>query len=404
MTDTLKEFLTCNQDGFFHIGHSSALFKINSKLFLCDPIWGDYNPYGNNWVLAPKQIDCEYILNDIYGCFVSHQHADHLCPEILAKLHCPIYIKSGRPDLKNIIEQHSKFPVIEVPEYTFFEVGDDIEAYFVPHNHNAIDSSFFIRNKSYCAYMGNDNFLTKPIIDRIKQDITSVDIALIPYTYIHWWPFLQSNISEEEKQISINRMVMQSIDQAQMFRSEMNPKLSIPFGASLYYAEGSDHILNKTLASPYDLEGFIPLIAGDYALSDGSYKKHHSRHEHEFQINKIVNASKPVRKISAPPKIEWGHLKRILQKLKRARFKITNYEIIINGIVCDTENLQVALEYKRIEREKSCLRFTFEAHEFRQWLEGEITFEEAIGTRRFTVERIPNTYNPKVFDFMNLFL
>lgn len=401
MKDTLKKFLADNADGTYIIGHSSALFKISGKLFLADPVWGDYKPYGDNWCFVPDQINCDEILDDVYGCFISHKHADHLCPEILAKLHCPIYIKAGRLDLKEIIERYSEFPVIEVPEYTFFEVGDDIEAYFVPHDFNAIDSSFFIRSKSYCAYHGSDNFLTKRILERIKRDITNIDVALIPYAFIHYYPMLFSNMDFTEKESELRRLTHRCIDQACMFRDELKPKLAVPFGASLYYAGGVNHVLNQYLTSPYNLDGFMPLIAGDYAQDDIAYRRNSEKEFANLITDKILIRVRPEKPM---PKVEWSHLKRAHVKLKQAKFTVPGNEVIVNGIIFDLETLLVSFEFQKIARAKTCLRFTFESQELKLWLDGELTLEEAIGTRRFTVERIPNVYNSKVFDFMNLYL
>ena len=43
-------------------------------------------------------------------------------------------------------------------------------------------------------------------------------------------------------------------------------------------------------------------------------------------------------------------------------------------------------------------------NEFKQWLSKKISFEEVLGTRRFTYERYPNTYNVKINSIYTNFL
>ena len=48
--------------------------------------------------------------------------------------------------------------------------------------------------------------------------------------------------------------------------------------------------------------------------------------------------------------------------------------------------------------------FMVQDNEFKQWLSKKISFEEVLGTRRFTYERYPNTYNVKINSIYTNFL
>ena len=50
------------------------------------------------------------------------------------------------------------------------------------------------------------------------------------------------------------------------------------------------------------------------------------------------------------------------------------------------------------------LYFVVQDSEFNQWINNKITFEEVLGTRRFTYERFPNDYNVKINSIYTNFL
>ena len=52
----------------------------------------------------------------------------------------------------------------------------------------------------------------------------------------------------------------------------------------------------------------------------------------------------------------------------------------------------------------NCHYFTVQDNEFSQWIKKKITFEEVLGTRRFTYERYPNNYNVKINSIYTNFL
>ena len=75
----------------------------------------------------------------------------------------------------------------------------------------------------------------------------------------------------------------------------------------------------------------------------------------------------------------------------------------MNKICINIKNDSVSL-YNEIELPLNSHYFILQDNEFNQWLKKKITFEEVLGTRRFTYERYPNTYNVKINSIYTNFL
>ena len=386
---SLENFMETDADGVFYIGHSSALVRISKKLILFDPVW-NHKPYGDYWTFNPPQYDCDSIIGKVDHCIVSHIHEDHLCDRIISKLGVPVSIMSGRWPLTDRL---SKIAFTHLhPELEWVNLNEDVQAFFVPHAFNSIDSSVFLRSKSYCVYLGSDNFLDSTMLEKLPN--VKIDVAFVPYAFIHWYPHLMVNMTEEEKFLEANRLKKQSLDQAQMFVKKMRPRLTIPFGSSLFYAEGPDHILNRCVADPEEFEGATPMFAGDYIISKGGAK--FSDPSRSFKPRNFGPLFTD--KVS----ITTHDLERLKRQVKNASFRVENHSIIVNGVVeVDTDALQVHLLTKA---KVPYTQFDFDEDVFSDWIRGLITFEQAIGTRRFKCLRVPNVYNVKVFEFMNNFL
>lgn len=388
MSESLKEFMRLDSDGVFYVGHASALVRINKKLFMFDPVW-NHKPYGDYWTFYPSQVDCDEILDKVSGIFVSHIHEDHLCDEILKKADCPIYIMDGRgPSLM------SRVPAdLLAKPFQWFKVEDDIEAYFVPHSFNSIDSSVFIRSKDYCVYIGSDNFLSKELLLKVAPSVPKVDVAMVPYAFIHWYPSLMSNMTDQEKNAETNRLNEQSLQQARDFMTCFRPRVTIPFGSNLFYASGLDHLLNRLLAKPDDLVE-DPLLTGDFILSDGNIYR--DRTPETFKEKEF-----PALENHFYPEINESRISRLKEKLSKAQSIGEPHILIINNIPID---LSIPAMTTAFPSNAFITEFNFNEREFYKWFDGEITFEQALGTRRFSCLRSPNQYNLKVFEFMNNYL
>jgi hypothetical protein len=403
MTKELETFLASVEDGVFYIGHASALVRVANQLILCDPVW-DYRPYGEYWRFFPEQENCNEILDRIDFCVISHKHADHYRPEILKKLDCPIAIMGGR-DWKPDVNKFFEFAPLK------WHQEDLCEVYFVPHAFNTIDSSVFFRNKEtgYTIYIGSDNFLSVELLYAIREDIDRVDIAMVPYSFVHWWPFLQKNISDDFKYAEICRMNKQSIDQAYDFIKMMRPKIIVPFGNSLFYEAGASHILNRSLANPWNLRGASPMLAGDFILDNHVHHALESsepRYYLDMLYSSLGEVELPELNLEfAAHEMLFNYPKRIMlfaKKINSIEIDVEEHYLIVNGLCIDLGTKSIIMSGESSTTPRHI--FNFDRSIFEKWICGEITFEEAIGTRRFEFIREPDKYDVRIFEIMNRWL
>lgn len=396
-------FVNSEKEGVFIIGHASAVIKLWEDgrfwYFLCDPVW-DHSPYGKHWEFVPEQVNLDKYLHLFDGCFVSHIHEDHLCDRIISKLKCPIWIMSGRPQLKDRLSKLNP-RVFEIAPRTPFAIIPDMAmgAYFVPHEFNSIDSSVFIFGISFTAYHGNDNFLSDETARNLAQIFPRIDVAMVPYSFIHWYPHLLKNITEEERLSESERLNKQSLDQASSFIRHLDPMCAIPFGSSMFYRGGRNHPLNKLLARPHDLVGATPILAGGYYLDDRIYVNETSPERYENLLDSISDDKESHMNLHFQPTDK--QVEKIEEKLATIKFYdgIPDHVIIVNSIPIYT-NLLIVADAVKTNR----TTFNFDKPVFEKWVGGKITFEQAIGTRRFECIREPNVYDLTVFEFMNKFL
>lgn len=366
----LHFMVSTKKNGVYYPGHASAIARLNEQHIMFDPVW-NHAPYGDYWEFRPPQRDCTGGICRMDWAVISHIHADHLCERILKEYHGRVMIMAGRPDLARKIAA-TGCQVIELQPRKWIKFGVGLEIYFVPHDFNSIDSSCFVRctQSGYCVYHGNDNFLSIAGVDKLRRDIGRVDVAMVPYAFIHWYPFLME-MDKVEKMREIARLNAQSLNQAKTFIYAFSPRHVIPFGSSLYHVENEE--LNKYLAKPSDVAGALDFYAGCYILDGFPY----------FEVTPQTDDLDDVR-----------------ARLTAVDDRVPGHQIVVNDVVVDLQTLDV---YRgKITREYT--KFTFKPMEFRQWLRGAITLEQAIGTRQFTCYREPNVYNLKVFEFMNRYL
>lgn len=401
MNPSLQKFLGTAHDGVFYIGHASALIRLNQELYLFDPIW-DHKPYGEFWTFHPEQINCDAILDQVKGVFISHIHEDHVCMPILKRLPPGCWIRSmeGRPNLRERILQTGATGEDYSP-LVWHEIRPGIEVMFLPHAFNTIDSSVFIRSKNFCVYVGSDNFLADYRNMWLKDQNIQVDIAMVPYAFIHWYPRLMNmpkNLIESE----VRRLNEQSIFQAQYTINAMKPEYVIPFGNNLLYSEGG-HPLNRDIAQPANLPT-TPITSkhietGGFILKGGpgQYYTHYERNKKRFPSVKLP-------RMDANVELTEGMFEIVQDKLKKVPKRIRRNFFVVNGLVMNLETMEVWTGDIREMGLANITEFDFDKTIFMDWITGIYTFEQALGTRRFLCTRTPNVYNLEVFEFMNNYL
>lgn len=400
----LDQFINAHPaQGVYYIGHASALVRMAGFHILLDPIW-KHRPYGDYWTFVPPQIDCDIVLPITDAVIVSHIHEDHLCEPVLSRLpkDARISLMGGRERfaarLRNI-RPLRRFK----PFYWQSLIPNAVDVMFVPHAFNNVDSSCFLRSRidGYTVYHGNDNFLSLELIELVQKNVDRVDVAMVPYSFVHWYPQCMA-ISPEEKSRENGRLAIQSLMQAQAFIAAFQPKITIPFGNSIFYDDGPNHPLNRELATPFHFRRATPLFAGDYVLGDQVHRVLQDDPEYrEMQQHYLTRRQLPMRFSDGVPLASPDNL---LQRVESATFGVSNHDLVVNGICIALDSRRVTLGHQPGPGARPYTRFDLSEEIFEPWLRGEMTFEEALGTRRFICRREPNLYNQRVFAWMNEFL
>ena len=416
----LSLFLDSDKDGVFYIGHASILVRLNKKKFIFDVI-KNINFYNNSWLFFPSQINDKRIF-DVDGVFVSHIHGDHYDPNLLKKIQdkdIPIYILNGRPsfnkDLKNKKINFNKIPVNQK-----YYIDKDIWVHGCLHEYNDIDSSLIISNDNLSVYHGNDNFITDKTLIPFKKKVGNIDIACIPFAFIHFYPYLLKTLTNSENKKEAKRLenlfMNYGIQQAKILK----PKVIIPFGSNLFHLDNPKCAMNKGVATPVDFvnyakkfhksykDNYKTMLSGSYCIKkDGNLdcfyekisKKTFNNQLENFTYKKIKLINhKNINKII---KIDNKHLNFIKKKISKNKNKL-NHKILISNIsqknnkICiNVKNNNVSIYIKK-KLPFNCHYFMVQDNEFNQWINKRLTFEEVLGTRRFTYERYPNKYNVKI--------
>ncbi len=395
---TLEEFMDSDDDGFFYIGHSSALIRLSGRLILFDPCWGNYKPYGHHWRFVPEQINCDSILDKIDACIISHIHQDHLCEPILKRINCPILVGEGRPDLEARLRSIVGSYVWPFKYHTWTPCfGDEVQIYFVPHAFNSVDSSCFLRNDEFSVYLGSDNFLDEATCLRVQNDVGETNVAAVPYAFIHSYPFLLQNLTTEEREAEIYRLNYQSVNQAYLFIETFKPKVVVPFGANLFYDDGSDHILNAYATSPFKLSPF-PATTGSYftstkerligPLSQATWR--------ESLDDELTRKQDPV---NYDHWISIVDVDKINERLKKAIPLPLKHEIVINDSLTIDAHICEGRLTRTLPR-GPYHRYKIDGPILRDWIDGKLTFEQVVGTRRFIYWRHPNEYVQEIFEWI----
>lgn len=409
-------------DGLFYTGHASVLVCLNGYRILFDPIVLSA-PYGDSWVFYPPQV-LDPSLFDVDAVVVSHIHQDHYDVDYLKSLagRAKIIVLGGRPSFEAdlIANQVGNLHVIEPEVVT--EILDGVFMFGLLHETNGVDSSAILYNDNFCIYHGNDNYISQASVEKFVGVGPKIDVACIPYAYIHWYPFLLIDRDQDEtaKRIEGDRLIQHYMDDCIGVTRIMKPQLVIPFGANLILDDGDAYSdINAAVKTPIefceyvasvapDLSSVIkPLLAGDFCgLVNGVLETNiHSDSGGEVyraEANAFLKG-RPSKK----PDERWRPIDRaaflagVQEKLDSMEER-PDHTIRID-LYYQEEDLKLEIDC-RAAKATWVMDFSDKTpyHHFRldpiasgEWLNGR-RFEEIIGMRRFTLERVPNVYSPDI--------
>jgi L-ascorbate metabolism protein UlaG (beta-lactamase superfamily) len=417
---SIDRFLELEDDGLFYMGHASVITRINGNNFLFDYVV-DSLPYGDKWRFFPSLIG-EIPIDKINGIFVSHVHQDHFDPIYLSRnnINCPIYIIEGRSSFEDALNRHG-IKYINIPAGKKIEIAADVYVYGFMHHDNGVDASCCIGNSNFSVYHGNDNYLNTEILQSIDPEFSDIDVACLPFAYINWYPQLLDNISLEEKFNESERLCNYYFEYAIEQANQLNASQVIPFGANLIYKDAARSPLNMECKTPLDFESYVLRTRGsDQALrfkalfgGDAIVKRQDSiliksrnlynEHTYRDKMQEFLDSLNNDENLH----IE-NNLNQQTSVLPNVKIKTpTTYDHFIcvrneeskSGVMINTKNLQI-LELDLIHLNSNNYNYHLINIKtpilFYKWMAGLVTIEEVIGTREFTLVRIPNIYNKDV--------
>jgi L-ascorbate metabolism protein UlaG (beta-lactamase superfamily) len=422
---TLSEFLQSKYDGVFYVGHASVIVRLSKKNYLFDYIENS-KPYGDSWVFFPPLIS-DININSIDGVFVSHLHQDHMDLNFLreAQEHCPIYIIDGRPGFNKILDNAGiKYNSIEPNKKIILE--SDVYVYGVLHETNGVDSSLALSNESFSVYHGNDNYCSLKTLEAIRGVFGHIDVACIPYAYINWYPQLLDGVTEGFRESESNRLITQYFELALAHARELNAQQIIPFGANLVYCDTAYSAANLECRTPLEFESYIrttygedlaqkfkALFSGDLIVRDGSgrlrieqnkiYDPKIYRDDIELYLKKLDYKKPP--DLDEQIHINEDRLNALNSRVSRDLKNRVDHQILVtspslkpHAICIDLKSASVLVADfegdSDIHGEKHIL-ITSDSL-LNKWINSEIRLEEVIGSRNFTLQRIPNVYRSDI--------
>jgi L-ascorbate metabolism protein UlaG (beta-lactamase superfamily) len=430
---TLSEFLQSKDDGVFYVGHASIVARLSKKNYLFDYIKNS-KPYGDAWKFFPPLIS-DIDIGSIDGVFISHLHQDHLDLNFLreAQEHCPIYIINGRTDFNKLLDDAGiKYNAIEPNKKIIIENG--VCVYGVLHETNGVDSSFVLANNSFSVYHGNDNYCSLKTLEVIREVFSHIDVACIPYAYINWYPQLLDGVTEEFRESESNRLVTQYFELALAHARELNARQIIPFGANLVYCDSAYSAANLECRTPLEFEGYVrktygedlarrfkALFTGDLVAKDESGNlriEQFKKYDPEIYRDEIESYLKKFEYKNPQDLDEQVHINevklnslnhRVLSDVKNRvdhQILLTSPSLKPKAIFIDLKSASVSVSDFELGtgiNEERHILTTSDAL-LNKWINSEIRLEEVIGSRNFTIARIPNIYRPDILRIISTML
>jgi L-ascorbate metabolism protein UlaG (beta-lactamase superfamily) len=423
---SLDAFFGSADDGVLYVGHASILARLCGKTFLFDPV-GLSAPYDGCWVFFPAQVMDPRLLT-VDAVVVSHCHQDHFDTAFLKLFPptTPIHIVEGRPMFAQMCAE-AGIDAAPLPADRLTQIAPGVEIYAILHETNGIDASMVIRNERLGVYHGNDNYVSAATLQRLKDAIGRVDVACVPFAYIHWYPFLLEGVDATWRDAEARRLTDQYLDKGIEQAEILDAGVVIPFGANLAYWDDAWSVMNRAALSPLDFvayarsrparhpERYLPMFAGDtvmkrpgggleIACRARSAEAFRTEMQAALAANPHRPAEPPAQAVEAARPVDLGWLE---ARLRRHAAQRHDHRVRVEGPGERPLKVEIDLSAQTAEIVANW-KFAAPYHHFRleaepmlRWLERTMTLEGVIGTRRFRLERLPERYDPAILAVIN---
>lgn len=427
--DRIQDFLDSGLDGVYYLSHASTLVVLSGVKILFDPVLAR-PPHFGSWLFYPLMHFHESLLEVDY-CIVSHQHQDHFDADFLGRLsrNTEILIVEGRPQFEKMLSSNFiKYKTIKSRRLS--KLCKDIVFYAVNHPVNGIDSAIAVANKNLSFYHGNDCYLEPYILKVMRQEIGEIDIACIPFAYIHWYPFLVNNMTDDEKVSEEARLVGMYMDFGISQIEALHPKVAIPFGANMFYNDDLTSRHNTSIKNPLDFKNYVdhkspllspivhPLFAGSIITKNKSSVAIDGGNLSREDLNKGFTEYLPhATRLKNNEQKKYDHidincntkLDFILERLltNNLSMKRIRHNIYISSDQSKTKIIHISLQdyevkyVDHISKQVDFHYFLLSEFVYKIYLSGAVKLGEVIASSQFTVTRIPNKYNLEALKYIN---
>lgn len=419
----LNSFLSLNEDGSFYVGHASVLVRLSGKLFLIDPVFS--RPlFLESWIFFPElAIDLD-LLTKIDGVLISHSHEDHYDMALLRSLpkSLPIYITKGRVGFDELLSDKS-LNVIPLQPFEKNLIFGDISVYPIPSDHNDIDSSFVIQNKSFGVFQGNDNFLGESVVQRVASVVGKIDHSYVPFAYVWWYPYCLTSLSEDQRRTESLRLSHKNMAIGAMMGRLFGSDVIIPSAANLSFYDNSESAINREIATPFDYLDYVrenhrdlvsktfALFSGDYALKLGQENKVYSAGLTKAEFFNKLDVFLQKRNESIPPApvrvdLQSDEIRAVQRRFTGKQLPKFDRRLFFRRADLPGWALEVSMQdySSKITQEgmksPGSITFDIQPHAFEMWLEDRITLETILNSQRFLTYRNPEVFEQDVWNVL----
>lgn len=244
---------------FKFIANACGIFTgKNGTRILCDP-WLVDGVFEGSWCHFPKIKTTMNDIKDVDAIYISHLHPDHFDERyfdfdksmpLIVLDHAPNFLISKLTALgyENLIKiKDRETTVFREFELTMF-------APFAKHNFhdavvgNLIDSALLVSCDGISAFNANDNTPTLESATMLKNEFGPITLAMLNYNAAGPYPSCFDNLTEEEKTIENNRVLVRNYTHVKNILTAMNPSWVLPF-AGAYVLGGDLSYKNKYLGT-----------------------------------------------------------------------------------------------------------------------------------------------------------
>jgi len=429
----VDQFYARDVDGLLYVSHASILVSLNGKKFLFDPVLAK-PPHLGSWLFYPE-MQRDFRMLEVDGVFVSHQHQDHYDVDFLKLLprSTTIYIVAGRPQFSKMLAREG-IPFVELPEDQKFDLGSGVSCIGILHEYNGIDAAIAISNGDFTVFHGNDCFVSNDKLKIVKDTYPSINVACVPFAYVHWYPFLLEEVDAAWKNAEADRLIIEYLNYGLQQVEFLRPDIAIPFGANMFYCDDISSEHNKAVLSPFDFKSYavkkgfalekniLPLFSGDTILSIGDFQKRRLEiGQKEFSLEELhTGFGEYLARVQEQgtgfdvSEIESLSADTLLQELSFIPVRLGSVEtmpdqrIYISNMDDSSLGLiEIDLKSRRVEK-KTLIDDAVPFHHFRltdlaykAYLSQRFSFNEIVASSRFRLIRRPNEYRLDVLRVIN---